>query len=210
MLKIPNGFREIQLLLPNATAVGVVALAKPDNYRQNPQTVFQYLKNNGVQVIFGLEASASLACIAAALELEYFDVTVEDFRAPPLELFDRVYEEVLKQAKNDKKIAIHCFGGFGRTGTVLAALKLREQSMSALFYDPAYQHRRVMCDPSCDCSLNVARVVEALRSEPDNRYIIESEVQIQRLCEYERLLITRRTTLESEETKESEQKSGLS
>jgi len=46
---------------------------------------------------------------------------VRDGTAPSIKQLLRIVKWIDKQMKLGKKVLVHCFGGFGRTGTVLAA-----------------------------------------------------------------------------------------
>lgn len=196
----PFEYRETRFTLPDGRSVRVAGLARPDASGQKPKDVFQYLKDHDVQVIFGLDVSPDFPAIASSLGLTYINAEIEDFTAPPLDLYDNVYDEVIIQADFGKIIAIHCFGGHGRTGSVLAALKLREMSMSEFFYDMAKQTNRVYCYPSRNCTLNVSAAIENLRREPGNESIVESEIQVESLCQYEQILLERHQHDKTHET----------
>lgn len=196
-MRTPAEYREIPLTLPDNTITYVVGLASPKTYPQTPEEVFQFLKYKNVQIVYGLEASSEFVNIARRIDIEYIDETIPDFTAPSLELFDAVYDAVLSQAKSSKKIAIHCRGGIGRTGTLLAALKLKEMSMSESFYNT--NNQKVVCMPSSSCSLNVSCVVDALRRTKGNEYVIETKEQIDQLCLYEKNLIERHFDRKNEE-----------
>lgn len=175
----PTHYREIQIELPNQTSSMVAALAKPNYCRQDPRPVFDYLKAQNIGVVFGLEGEPEFLAMASEVGIKYIDVSIPDFTAPNLTLYDEVYEELIKQNRLGKKIAIHCHGGMGRTGTVLAALKLREMALSDIFYQMPPE-------------ANAHMAIQLLRKLPGNRHIIETKEQETSLCDYSSLLHQRR------------------
>ena len=189
---IPKYYRETPFILPSGTTVWVAGLAKPNYGGQDPSLAMAYLKEQGIQTVFGLEASPIFQKIAKTVGIDYFDVSIPDFTAPNLALYDRVYDEILWQAEAGKKVAIHCYGGMGRTGTVLAAIKLRELAMSETFYDHQHTENKVYCYPAQSCTENVRDAVLAIRKIPESDHAIEDPAQIESLCEYERLLRSRK------------------
>ncbi len=63
---------------------------------------------------------------------------VEDFTAPTLEVLQGAVSLVAKACEDGNKVFIHCGGGAGRTGTVLAALMLLDRLESAREGDPNF------------------------------------------------------------------------
>lgn len=47
---------------------------------------------------------------------------IPDFQ-PPNELFNRQLKNIVAALADNKKVFVHCYGGHGRTGTALAAIK---------------------------------------------------------------------------------------
>ena len=131
----PFNYREVLFDFGLKKEVYVAGLASPDYNGQDPEMTMDYLKKQKIDTIFGLEPSRKLRNMASSLSITYVAVKVPDFTAPKIELFDEVYEAIIAQAKDNNKVAIHCKGGWGRTGTVLAALKLKELSMREAFYE---------------------------------------------------------------------------
>jgi len=187
ILKKPANYRETSFALTSETNVSVAGLAMLDYGRQNPTNTLNYLKNQGIQTIFGLEARAEFMRIATNLGLKYIDVTIPDFSAPDVVLYDQIYDEILAQARTGKKVAIHCFGGIGRTGTVLAAMKLKELSMLDDFFCPETAQKPSLC-LNTKCTDNVRRAVLEIRKTPGNQHAIETAEQIHSLIKYEALL----------------------
>lgn len=201
----PTNYRETPFKFgPKDNAV-VVALARPDYCGQNPLEVMRYLKNHHVQTIFGLDTCPAFATIAKSLGLQYCDFSIPDFSAPEMSLYDKIFDTIMEQVGAGKRVAIHCRGGIGRTGTVLAAMKLKELAQNESFYE---------CDDIKDCTINlpyqfeptnctknVRDAILAIRTVPGSEDAVEVEEQIQGLCEYDSFLRKNRTKQHDEESK---------
>ncbi len=193
----PYVYRETPILLPSGRSVMVAGLAKLDASLSVEETC-KYLKDRGIQVIFGMHIRQSYLDVSASQELVYVPLHVPDFTAPGVQVYDQIFEALMSQARAGKKIAIHCHGGLGRTGTVLAALKLREMSMQEGFHWVEDDLSYYIPEPAASCSENVFKAIEFIRSIPGSEYAIEDESQIASLIEYEAILKQRHCALSFE------------
>lgn len=192
----PYGYRETPIVLPSGRSVMVAGLAKLDTSITS-DAACKYLQNHHIKVIFGMHVVRSYIESSISHNIDYRALNVPDFTAPGADIYDRVFEEVVSQERAGKKIAIHCYGGLGRTGTVLAALKLREMSMNESFHE-ARDDLNYYVEPSSSCTKNVFKAIEFIRSIPGSEYAIEDESQVESLIDYELVLKQRHLSLPDE------------
>jgi atypical dual specificity phosphatase len=60
-------------------------------------------------------------------KIDYFHISVEDYGAPSVEELDYVVNYITRQIDKGKPVMVHCSGGRGRTGTILAAYLIKNQ-----------------------------------------------------------------------------------
>lgn len=53
------------------------------------------------------------------IELKHYPI--KDFSAPTLEYLVKIIKYLKDKIKENKRVLVHCYGGLGRTGTILAA-----------------------------------------------------------------------------------------
>ena len=160
-----------------------------------------YLRvNEGRVVLIGLHEN-DFTKEAHRNGLEYHYIPILDFSSQPVppEKYDAIYAVIKKSTEEGKLVSIHCGVGDGRTGTALAALKIRElleqdaeinplileeepQNTSLVF--ATLSHSDVPCTPI------VKRAVEGLRhdresSDESGSLSVETLSDIQTLIEYE-------------------------
>jgi atypical dual specificity phosphatase len=62
-------------------------------------------------------------------KIDYFHLSIEDYGAPSLEELDHVVNYISRQIDNGKPVMVHCSGGKGRTGTILAAYLIKKRNV---------------------------------------------------------------------------------
>ena len=59
--------------------------------------------------------------------IDYFHLSIEDYGAPSLEELDHAVNYISRQLDNGRPVMVHCSGGKGRTGTILAAYLIKKR-----------------------------------------------------------------------------------
>jgi len=187
---IPFNYRETPYRFGDHILM-VAGLARPD-CQSEPDSTFHYLKNQGISCIFGLDVCSSLISHGLSFGLSYYDVSIPDFTAPDISLYDLIYKKVLEEGARGNKVAVHCRAGIGRTGVVLAALKLKELAMDNSFYESLdlKQESVFLCHSlhSILVTPNVAKAIALVRIVPGSENAIETLVQVESLMLYEKYL----------------------
>jgi atypical dual specificity phosphatase len=60
-------------------------------------------------------------------KIDYFHLSIEDYGVPSLEELDHVVNYISRQIDNGNPVMVHCSGGKGRTGTILAAYLIKKR-----------------------------------------------------------------------------------
>ena len=99
------------------------------------------LKHQGIRTIISLDHtdSASMGQIWASFGDAFEHVThqhnssffIEDFQAPTVQTLDLIVNRLMISIELEHKTDVHCRGGLGRTGTVLAGLYMKVEGASA-------------------------------------------------------------------------------
>jgi atypical dual specificity phosphatase len=102
---IPTSLREIKWLAKQHGIRSIVTI------KENPLPS-EWFKNNSSTG--GLE------------KIDYFHLSIEDYGAPSLQELDYVVSYISRQIDDGKPVMVHCSGGKGRTGTILAAYLIKK------------------------------------------------------------------------------------
>jgi atypical dual specificity phosphatase len=142
MLKITNAFRWIY---------GIIA-RKPTKFSwlidgrvagsDVPLTFSQYrwLLDQGIQTIVTVREkplsskwiNRNITTTKGSSNLNYFHLKVKNKDVPSVEELDNMVDYINNQINNESRpVAVHCSGGKGRTGTMLAAYLIKVQHLSA-------------------------------------------------------------------------------
>ncbi|MBY9079328.1 tyrosine-protein phosphatase [Paenibacillus sp. HN-1] len=80
--------------------------------------VDQMVTDEGVEVVVDLREEAE-ACASNSTSVKWIQIPLGDnSEEPEAELYHSAIQEVVNAYRNGKKVAFHCGGGKGRTGTV--------------------------------------------------------------------------------------------
>lgn len=148
-----GNYRELPLKL-NGQDIRVGGFKRPDGL-----DVFTSLRNtHNVEAVISLTDDYNAWVTAAGISPAFYTrgpkVEVYDWFTTPYApnhrinpaIYDSIYEAVTAAQKANKKIAIHCGAGDGRTGTALASLKLRELLEQAQQANPAEFNKQAKAD----------------------------------------------------------------
>lgn len=64
----------------------------------------------------------------SSTKIDYLHISVHDYGAPSLEELDYVVNYISRQIDMTKPVMVHCSGGKGRTGTILAAYLIKKEN----------------------------------------------------------------------------------
>lgn len=202
----PINFVELQLTIDGINCV-VGGMARPDFNGVRIHGCMQYLQERNFNLLIGLQPHIQYNFIAQIYGIRYLKRAVTDFFPPSIELFEEIFECVKPSrtarqhsSEPSRNVVIHCGEGFGRTGTVLAALKLKELMLVAPVSEEktavvslnygAVEHGLAPCTPL------VKHAIEIIRAIQGNNSPIETIGQVNRLCEYQSFLANLQLTLD--------------
>ena len=89
------------------------------------------IKNGIKSVVTIRESPLDPAWFPKESSIDYKHVKVQDFGAPPVEELNQVINYIDNEIQSGKPVIVHCNGGSGRTGTVLAAYLMKKEGLTA-------------------------------------------------------------------------------
>jgi Dual specificity phosphatase, catalytic domain len=122
----------------------VFGAAKPGKSEKEVHEWIQFMKEQGIQRVCCLLASIQLAPYTNSLGFDLLGIyrkefgedkvcwaAIEDFQLADLEtLAQKILPFLNDSQQQNEKVVVHCAGGIGRTGHVLAAWLVRSRGMS--------------------------------------------------------------------------------
>ena len=106
--------------------VGVLGCAYPRNER-----ALSMLEDRGVRVLVNLYEIGHEPRLLERHGMREVHVPARDFSAPPPDLIERSVNAIVHARSAGEAVAVHCGGGLGRTGTVLACYLVRLRGVGA-------------------------------------------------------------------------------
>lgn len=98
----------------------LAGLAHPDSFGDTSGALAE-LRDNGIGALVSLDEYGISPAIAAEQGMRYLHIPIPDFHAPQPEQAADFVQFVGKCRADGLPVAVHCRGGYGRTGTLLAA-----------------------------------------------------------------------------------------
>jgi atypical dual specificity phosphatase len=108
-MTLPDGFSWIDKPL-------LAAMARPSDPDQ-----FVWLRQQGIELLVSLSEDPPRRDWAENASLLVFHDPIPDMEAPSQDQLDRIVSAIGRAHERNMGVAVHCYAGHGRTGTVLAA-----------------------------------------------------------------------------------------
>jgi predicted protein tyrosine phosphatase len=185
----PENFRSIEFNI-NGNNIHVAGMAHP-GYSGTTSDIIEYLHNHRYKYLISTEVrQTSTIRHACAIRTTPSHITLEvdDFTAPSPQQLD-FFIQLLNQLEDREKIAIHCMGGNGRTGTFMAATALFELYFNEPVLFESATKKEYIVDTygkKTLTSLPVKHAIEKVRSIENGERSVECPVQVEALYELQK------------------------
>ncbi len=97
----------------------IAGCAHPDAYG-DCEGAFAELRERGIDALVSVDEEGCPLHVIADNGLQYLHLPVPDFHPPTLQQAEQFIDFAKKQREAGRALAVHCRGGYGRTGTMLA------------------------------------------------------------------------------------------
>jgi protein-tyrosine phosphatase len=117
---------------------GIIFLGRAPGHGSDRHEDFREIKQAGVSKIYSLQEEQELLYLSngtenienrreslSALGIEMVHSPVRDFGVPAIEQAEELTKMILSDVTEGKNVLIHCMGGLGRTGTIVACVLVR-------------------------------------------------------------------------------------
>jgi len=116
-----NNKLNFSYIIPHFLA-GMARPGKIDSLNED----LDYLQKLGIKAIISLTETAINQEAVKNYGFHYMHIPVDDFTAPSLNQVLKCMEFIDMMNQANKAVVIHCFAGYGRTGTMLACYLVKQ------------------------------------------------------------------------------------
>lgn len=109
----------------------LAGMALPGSSFSEPQKDLDDLAAMGISVLVTLTEKALPFDMVLRSGLAPFHIPVEDFEAPTIAQAEEFCRIVDRMKAENRKVAVHCLAGLGRTGTMLAVYLIHLEGIGA-------------------------------------------------------------------------------
>lgn len=97
----------------------LAGLAHPDTFG-DVMGAFAELRSHGIGALVSLDENGVSPSVAREYDMKYLHIPIPDFQAPKPDQAESFVNFVRECRDNELQVAVHCRGGYGRTGTMIA------------------------------------------------------------------------------------------
>jgi atypical dual specificity phosphatase len=90
-----------------------------------------WVKKKGIKSVFTIREYPLPSSWFPDCDMDYRHLNVENYGAPAVDVLDDAVDYIGNEIRNGKPLMVHCNGGRGRTGTLLAAYLMKKEGLPA-------------------------------------------------------------------------------